>query len=280
MAIAGQPAVIPLWPGGAPGSEAWTQPEHESIVPPNEMKVVRNVTQPTLTAYLPPPAVATGTAVIVCPGGAYHFLAIEHEGTDVAHWLVERGVAAFVLRYRVVPTAADDDAFRQQVRDTLADRARMREVTGPVRQLAIADGRQAVTVVRQRAAEWGVHPSRIGVLGFSAGGVVATGVALQHDAASRPDFVAPIYGAPWDDVAVPGDAPPLFLALASDDDMAVGTSLPLYSKWRQAGEPVELHIFAQGGHGFGMRQQGLPADRWIELFGAWLGAQGLLQPPQ
>ncbi len=268
--------VIPLWPNGAPGSEDWTQQECEGLLPPHNLPIVRNVTRPTLTAYLPPAAARTGTAVIVCPGGAFHFLAIAHEGTEVAAWLVERGIAAFVLRYRVVPTAERDEDFQTQLRENMANREKMRDIMGQVRGLAIADGRRAVQIVRERAAEWGVRRDRIGVIGFSAGGTVASGVALQHDEASRPDFAAPIYGAPWEDVAVPADAPPLFMALASDDDMAVRTSLPLYSKWRDAGHPVELHIFSKGGHGFGMRKQGLPSDRWIDLFGEWLKAQGLL----
>jgi acetyl esterase/lipase len=273
--MTGQP-LIPLWPDGAPGSEGWTHQECEGLLPPHDLPIVRNVTRPTLTAYLPPAAARSGTAAIVCPGGAFHFLAIAHEGTEVAAWLVERGIAAFVLRYRVVQTAERDEEFQTQLRDNMANREKMRELMGQVRGLAIADGRRAVQVVRERATEWGVRRDRIGIIGFSAGGTVASGVALQHDAASRPDFAAPIYGAPWEDVAVPADAPPLFLALASDDDMAVRTSLPLYSKWRDAGHPVELHIFSKGGHGFGMRKQGLPSDRWIDLFGEWLKAQGLL----
>lgn len=275
-----QSAVIPLWPDGAPELGASTTPERESLLPPHDLPIVRNVSRPTLTTYLPRASVATGTAVIVCPGGAFHFLAIAHEGTDVASWLVERGVAAFVLRYRVVPTAARDEDFQTQFRENMANREKMREIMGKVRKLAIADGQRAVQVVRERAGEWGVSPNRVGVIGFSAGGTVTSGVALQHDATSRPDFAAPIYGAPWEDVAVPADAPPLFLALASDDDMAVRTSLPLYSKWRDAGHPAELHVFSQGGHGFGMRKQGLPSDGWIDLFGAWLGAQGLLKPSE
>lgn len=267
--------VIPLWPDGAPGSEDWTQQEREGLLPPNDLPIVRNVTQPTLTAYLPPAAARTGTAVIVCPGGAFHFLAIAHEGTEVAAWLVERGIAAFVLRYRVVQTAERDEDFQTQLRENMANREKMRDLMSQVRKLAIADGRRAVQVVRERAAEWNVARDRIGVIGFSAGGTVASGLALQHDAVGRPDFAAPIYGAPWEDAVVPADAPPLFLALASDDDMAVRTSLPLYSKWRDAGRPVELHVFSKGGHGFGMRRQGLPSDRWIDLFGEWLKAQGL-----
>jgi acetyl esterase/lipase len=269
------PEVIPLWPGGAPGSEDWTQQECESIMPPS-LKVVRNVAQPTLTAYLPDPSRAVGTAVIVCPGGAFHFLSIDMEGTDVARWLNARGVAAFVLKYRLIRTGDD---FAVQVRENLADRDRMAEQMRVLRPLVIADGRQAVQVVRERAAEWNVAPDRIGIMGFSAGGTVTVGAALEHDAGSRPDFAAAIYGGGSEEVSVPADAPPIFVLCAADDAMAAPRCVRLYSDWRAAGHPAELHIYAQGGHGFGMRKQGLPSDTWIERFGDWLEALGLLSPP-
>jgi acetyl esterase/lipase len=274
MSIAAEPQVITLWPDGAPGSEDWPQQELESDAPPPfDIKVVRNVTRPTLTAFLPDPAAATGTAVIVCPGGAFHFLAIEHEGIDVARWLNARGVAAFVLRYRLMQTAVDNEAFVRQLQENLSNKDRMREI----RTLVIADGRQAVKVVRQRASEWGIAPDRIGILGFSAGGVVAAGVATQYDSDSRPAFAAPIYHAPLDISAVPDDAPPLFIAVAHDDAFAASASVPLYSAWQAAGHSAELHIYSKGGHGFGMRKQGLPADQWIDRFGDWLQVQGLLE---
>src|SRR5688572_3389754 len=128
MSNADQPQIIPLWPNGAPGSESWTQQEQETLAPPPiGIKVVRNVTQPTLTAYLPDPAAASRAAVIVCPGGAFHFLAIEHEGTQVAHWLNMRGVAAFLLRYRLIETAVDEGVFSQQIQQNLADRDAFRQ---------------------------------------------------------------------------------------------------------------------------------------------------------
>jgi acetyl esterase/lipase len=275
-----QPKVIPLWPGAAPGSEDWTQQEQEGQLPaPQNIRAVWNVARPTLTAYLPSQATAAGTAVVVCPGGAFHFLAIEHEGTQVASWLVGRGVAAFILKYRLLRTPETAEGVAQQLRERFADRERMQEEVRRLRPLITADGQQAVRVVRHRAAYWGVATDRIGILGFSAGGTVTTTVALQHDAESRPSFAAPIYGAPWEEVAVPPDAPPLFLALAHDDDMAVRTSMPLYSAWKASGHAAELHIFSEGGHGFGMRQQGLPSDHWIDLFGDWLRVQGLLERP-
>lgn len=270
------PSVIPLWPNGAPGSEDRSRPEQEFLLPPHNDKFVRNVTQPTLTAYLPEPARATGTAAVVCPGGAFIFLAIAHEGTEVASWLVERGIAAFVLKYRVAHTPENADEFTEFLPRRRDLRERMRDDLVQARAFGIADAQRAMTIVRERAAEWNVDRQRIGIIGFSAGGALTSAIALKHDEASRPAFAAPIYGAPSEDVAVPADAPPLFLALASDDDMAVRNSLPLYTKWRETGHPVELHVFSQGGHGFGMRRQNLPSDHWIDLFGNWLGAQGLL----
>jgi acetyl esterase/lipase len=148
------------------------------------------------------------------------------------------------------------------------------ELMQQIEPLAIADGRQAVKVVRRRAAEWNIAPERIGMLGFSSGGVVTIGTAMQYDEESRPGFAAPIYPAfSGVQIAVPVDAPPLFLLAASDDLMGVGASLPLYSAWRDAGRPVELHLYSQGGHGFGMKKQGLPTDHWIERFSEWLQSQ-------
>jgi acetyl esterase/lipase len=266
--------VIPIWPGGAPGSEDWTQQEEETVVPP-DVKVVRNVTQPTLTAYLPDRSVANGTAVIVCPGGAFHLLAIDKEGTDVARWLNARGVAAFVLRYRLIRTG---DRFPAEVGENLRDRDKMAALRAALQPLILADGQQAVRAVRQRAGQWGLAPDRIGMIGFSAGGTVTVSVALEHDADSRPDFAGAIYGAPRQEIHIPADAPPLFILCADDDAMASPASVRLYSDWKAAGHPVELHIYSKGGHGFGMQKQDLPSDTWIERFGDWLGAQGLLEP--
>jgi acetyl esterase/lipase len=281
MRSAALPEIITLWPNGAPGSEDWNQREQEQITPPPiSFRTVRNVTQPTLTAFLPNPAVATDTAVIICPGGGFLSLAIDHEGMDVARWLSARGVAAFVLKYRLFRTEVHDEDFQRLAEVYFSDRSKMREVTKQIGPLAIADGQQAVKVVRQRASEWGIAPDRIGIMGFSAGGRVTTGVTLEHDADSHPNFAAPIYGALWEDISVPDDAPPLFIALANDDELAVDPGVALYCAWRAAGHPVELHIYAQGGHGFGMREQGLPIDHWIDRFGEWLQVQGFMRDTQ
>ena len=269
-----KPEVITLWPEGAPGSEDWTWHEEESVLATETQKVVRNVSQPTLTMYPADPAIANGTAVIVCPGGAFHFLVTDREGVDIARWLNACGVTVFVLKYRLIRTGDD---FFAEVDEHLSDRNKMAELMKPLRPLIVADGQQAVRLVRKHAAEWSLAPDHIGIMGFSAGGAVTANVALLHDDESRPDFAAPIYSAGYEDAPVPADAPPLFLLCADDDLMASKNSLRLYADWKAAGRPVELHIYAQGGHGFSSRQQHLPCDTWLDRFGDWLASQGLLK---
>jgi acetyl esterase/lipase len=267
-----QPQVIPLWADGEIDTTGWNQPEEIAFLQ-DGLKVIRNVIHPTLTAYLPDPGIATGTAAIVCPGGAYHFLAFEHEGTEVARWLNGRGIAVFMLKYRLVQTGND---FPQCVGEHLRDQQKMAALVAPLFPLISADGCQAVRLVRAHAAEWNISPDRIGIMGFSAGGMVTLSVALHFDTSSRPDFAAPIYSAPPLDAPIPADAPPLFLLCAADDDMASAVSTRYYSEWRAAGHPVELHIYSKGGHGFGMNKLGLPSDGWIDRFAEWLKIQGFL----
>lgn len=266
------PQIIPLWPEGEIDLSNCSQPEEVTFLP-NGLKVVRNVCQPTLSVYLPDPAIATGTAVVVCPGGAYHFLAFEHEGTAVADWLNARGVAVFMLKYRLIQTGDD---FPQCVGQHLGDPQQMEALVKPLFPQITADGCQAVRLVRARAAEWGLDPRQIGIMGFSAGGMVTLSTALHYDESSRPDFAAPIYSAPPPDAPIPADAPPLFLLCAADDEMASNVSTRFYADWRAAGHPVELHIYAKGGHGFGMNPQSLPCDAWIERFAEWLQGMGVL----
>ena len=282
-----QPVVIPLWEGGAPGSEHWTHTELAYLNVEGE-QMVRNVTQPTLTVYLPDPTTATGTAMIVAPGGGFLFQSWEIEGTAVAQWLQAHGVAACVLKYRLRDTGATAEAFQEAfaaleraVRvDRSSDASRGPKPFDPEARVAIdfaiADGRQAVRLVRQRAAEWGIAADRIGLMGFSAGAGVTVGVATQHDTLSRPDFIAPIYGGGFEPITVPTDAMPLFSMVADNDVLAATGCVNLYAAWRAAGHSAELHIYAKGGHGFGMRQRGLPVDTWIERLYDWLTGQGLL----
>jgi acetyl esterase/lipase/lysophospholipase L1-like esterase len=267
--------VIPLYSGKAPGSESWTWKEKELYSDIWQTQVVYNVSEPTLTVYLPPPATANGTSVIIAPGGGFQALSINSEGIDVAKWLNTKGVTAFVLKYRLNHTLTEDP-----VKELMAtDRKKRDEDNATLIPMAIADGKEAVKYVRAHASEFGIDPGRIGLMGFSAGGTVTAGTALTYTAESRPDFVAPVYAylGNLKDNAVPSDAPPVYIAAATDDQLGLAShSMDLYNKWIGAGKPAELHMYTKGGHGFGMRKQNLPSDTWIDRFGDWLEGQGLL----
>lgn len=288
----GQQQVVSVWPGAAPGSENWTQKEETTTMPSIAAGglLVRNVSQPTLTAFLPDSPAQNRTAIIVCPGGGFRFLSWESEGTEIAKWLSAHGIAAFVLKYRLVDTGSTDEDFRKSVTEFLTfvskigmspdgTRGGLPEPMRTIAPAAIADGRQAVKVVRQHASEWGIALDRIGILGFSSGAIVTMGALREPTAETRANFAAAIYGAAMAEVAAaPPEATPLFILSAADDPIAALGSAAAYSKWKAAGYPVELHIYAKGGHGFGMNKQGLPTDHWIERFGDWLQEQDLLEP--
>jgi len=260
-ACAAHSQVVNLWPGVAPGSESWTQKER-SVADTPLGTVVFNVVTPTLTAYLPERSKATGTGVIIAPGGAFVALAIDLEGNNVARWLQEKGIAAFVLKYRIV----------EKRQEGIPAGMNMDEVG----KYGIADGIQALKVVRRHAAEWGLSPDRIGLMGFSAGAMVTSGALLQQDAAARPSFAAMIYGGPFGVMpAIPAKLPPMFLAWAQDDAVALAPIVKFYDALRSAGQKPEVHIFSAGGHGFGLRKQGTSSDHWIDEFYDWLEAQGL-----
>lgn len=261
-----------LHDGPAPGSEDWTHEERAYFSDLFDTDVVTNVVVPTLTPVLPDGGV--GTAVIVAPGGGYHALSIDSEGFDVAHWLAARGVAAFVLKYRLVP--AGHDAVAELGEKSAIDPERFARDIEWIAPLAADDGAAAVRLVRDRAGELGVDAGRVGFLGFSAGGNVALRVAATSDGRARPDFLAPIYatgrGLSW--TVPPEGSGPMFLVAATDDQLGLAAdSIRIYELWREAGLPVELHLYARGGHGFGMRTQGLPSDSWIDRFGDWLESQ-------
>jgi acetyl esterase/lipase len=269
--------VIRLYSGAAPGSEKWTHQEKEYFSPIWNTQVVTNVSQPTLTVFAPEASTANGTAVIICPGGGFHALSINSEGVDVAKWLSARGVTAFVLKYRLVPTGEDGV---KELMGKITNRQKMDEDNAAVIPLACADGLAAVSYVRRHAAEFGVSPARIGLMGFSAGGTVTASVAFNYTGESRPDFLAPVYAymGAVKESAVPTDAPPMFVVAASDDQLGLAAdSIRLYSAWLGAKKPVEIHMYSKGGHGFGMRKQNLPSDHWIERFGDWLQSQSLLK---
>jgi acetyl esterase/lipase len=265
---------VPLYPGPAPGTEDWVHAEQTYFSSIFDTEVVTNVAAPSLEVFLPEGGAATRTGVIIAPGGGFHALSINSEGNDVAAWLNARGVAAFVLRYRLVP--GGDDAVAELVakppEQSRADMARIAPLAG-------ADGLRAMRVVRERAEQFGVDPERLGFMGFSAGGAVTLMVGFDYDSDTRPAFLAPIYASTrmLGNPTVPADAPPLFLVAASDDQLGLAPdSVALYRQWLDAGKPVEMHLYAAGGHGFGMRRQHLPSDTWIERFGDWLDALGYL----
>ena len=255
--------VVNIWPGVAPGSEHWTQKER-TIENTPVGTVIMNVVTPTLTVYLPPRGKATGTGVIIAPGGAFVALAITLEATDMARWLQQRGIAAFVLKYRTVEKKTDG------IPDMDMDTAG---------RYGIADGIQALKVVRRHAAEWGVSPNRIGFAGFSAGGMVATGALLQSDVNARPNFAAIIYGAPFGKMPqIPAKLPPIFMAWAQDDRVALAPIVKFHDALIAAGQKPEAHIFSAGGHGFGTQKHRTTSDHWIDEFYYWLESQGFTRP--
>jgi acetyl esterase/lipase len=276
QALLAQEKVIPLYPGAAPGSESWTQQEQENRTNLWRTRVVFNVAKPTLTVVQPEPGKANGTAVIICPGGAFFALSIDSEGFDVARWLAAKGMTCFVLKYRLVECKTEDPTT-----EVLMKWLTLEQTVAPVVKLALADGKAAVGYVRQHAAEYGVKPERIGIMGFSAGGTVTASVAYNYAPETRPNFVAPIYlQYEWvpKPNGVPSDAPPMFILAASDDPLGLAPhSVNLYRDWTAAKKSAELHLYSKGGHGFGMRKQNLPTDHWMERFTDWLGVQGLLR---
>jgi acetyl esterase/lipase len=269
--------VIPLYSAAPPGSTPENYPEKEYFSKVWNTEVVANVTKPSLTVFKPSPELRNGTALVICPGGGFMALSITNEGNDAAKYMAARGVTAFVLKYRLAHTGED---ATQEFEAMLGDEKKFHEMLGKIVPLAVADGLAAVTYVRQHASEWGVSPDRVGIMGFSAGGGVTTGVAFHYPPEGRPAFVAPIYagGEAFKDAAVPADAPPMFIAAATDDQLGLApTSVGLYEKWTAAHKSAELHIYAKGGHGFGMRKQNLPTDHWIDRFAEWLEFQGWLK---
>ncbi len=235
---------------------------------------IRNVVNPTLTPVLPDPAKATGVAVIIAPGGGFRGLAIDHEGFEVARWLADRGIAVFVLKYRVIATPRDAGTYLQSVMQSMAGRTPEEIFRDPTPE-ALEDALAAIRLVRQRSAEWHVAPGKLGFVGFSAGAVATLGVGLAADPATRPDFIAPIYP-PMAARPIPADAPPMFLAIALDDPLfGQGKPLGLIQSWRDAKRPLEVHLYEKGGHGFGMSGRFAGAALWIDEFYAWLKERGI-----
>ena len=236
-------------------------------------EVVTNVSVPTMEVFRP--VTPNGTAVIVAPGGGLYALSITSEGTAVAQWLAARGITAFVLKYRLVPTGEDGvQEFSEDMGNAIVDGK-----VAAVMPLSISDALSAMHYVRENATDYTIDPKKIGFMGFSAGGAVTMGVAYNYTERTSPDFLVPVY--PWTSQypvqEAPGDAPPMLVVCATVDPLLLDTgSIQLYSSWLAPHKSVALRMFAKGGHGFGMREQDLPSDDWIQHFHDWAVAESLI----
>ena len=273
LAAAETRPIIPLWPQGAPGSEA-RKNEPEKV----DGDKVSNIHHPSLTVYQPSKDKATGTAVIVVPGGGHRFLVMNHEGYNVGEWLAERGIAAFVLKHRLGRDSAAPEGQSPYQWD----------VHG------LADGQRALRLVRHRAAEWAIDPAKVGILGFSAGGEIAFLAAMRaapgeanatdpiDRMSARPDFQALIYPGKSGLIKPEAGAPPVFLAAGFNDRPDISEGLAnVYLLFKKAGVPADLHIYAGAGHGFGLRTTNTsPAGAWPIRFVEWLADRKLLTEPK
>lgn len=267
------PDAIPLYGPQTPGDRAtenWGQA-------PNGDLTVRNVTYPTLQPFLPDPGQATGAAVVVLPGGGFMMLSYDHEGTRIARTLAARGIAAFVLKYRLFATPAGEAEAAAEVSRRIG--AAFASPVGPDSLFnpdARTDAAAALAMVRARADEWHVDPARVGLLGFSAGARTSLMTVLGAETQDQPAFFGYIYG----DLAsrpVPASAPPMFAARALDDQLYPNGPLDLVRDWQAAGHGTELHLYQHGGHGFGAGQEGTTSTGVLDQFIAWLDSSGWLE---
>ena len=254
---AGDHEVIAIWPASALAPNAGSEKEivTESA---NHERHVTNVNNPTITVYLPPKEKANGAAVVICPGGGHRFLSVDQEGYRVAEWFNSIGVAAFVLKYRLAKAEGSHYTVENSVEDA----------------------QQSIHLIRSRAAEWGIDPARVGIVGFSAGGEIAARVETKPDSeGKRPDFAVIVYPGMNQGVLdqVTKDAPPTFLIVAGDDRAHVPGTVNFYLALEKAQVPAELHIYSRGGHGFGIRDSNhSPAASWPERVKDWMSDRGLL----
>jgi acetyl esterase/lipase len=267
-----EPDAIPLNTGGVEGQtakETWYKQWGDPFA--------RNVSRATLTPFLPDPTKANGAAVIVAPGGGFRILSMGNEGWEVARALNERGVAAFVLKYRLLPTVPDWAEFARGDPLTAPAPGAAASATPPraPTALPLEDATAAFRMVRARAKEWHIDPQRVGMMGFSAGAGTTMAATLQSTE-NKPAFIAPIYGA-QKAVEVPADAPPMFVALASDDPRFGNNEYGLITAWKKAGRPVEYHLYQNGGHGFGLGNPGKTSMGWFPQFMLWLESNGFLK---
>jgi dienelactone hydrolase len=279
-------------------------PESTTTSPGGD-RTVSNVSDPTLTVFLPDPAIATGTAVVLAPGGAMRVLGMDSNGTQVAKWLNAKGIAAFVLKYRTVQQAPGGRAMpgggaapgapgaaagaasgatppppRQEleIRNANANPEPNDAALATAVRMAIADAQAALRLIRKNAKEWKIDPARVGMMGFSAGGGVAVGTALAEKGDAYPDFLMSMYGPSLLDVQVPAHAPPLFIAVGATHFNVTNGCLALFAVWKAAGKPAEIHVYDQVSAGFSLAKRGLPVDGWIDRAYEWMVARHLTDP--
>lgn len=271
-----EPNAISLNTGGVkdqPAKESWFRQWGDPMA--------RNITAATLTPFLPKPGTANGAAVIVAPGGGFRWLSMGNEGWEVAQALADKGIAAFVLKYRLFPTPESLDGFKESMNRTFAAAtppAASNGATPPPRPAIDLtnqreDAEAAYTMIVKRAKEWGVDTARLGMIGFSAGAGLTMHVTLNSKAMEL-DFIGPIYGG-MGQVEVPKNAPPMFNVIASDDFLFRG-QFGVVDSWFKAGRPVEFHLYQNGGHGFGLGNPNRTSNRWFDAFIHWLDVNGFL----
>jgi len=287
-AFAADPVELRLWPGKAPGSENWTVPE--SITNRGGSRVATNVSDPTLTVYLPDAVKSNGAAIVIAPGGALQALSLDGEGTRVAEWLNSKGIAAFVLKYRVrqqqpgqnnaggPPPGGGTPRQELTIVKGNANPAPGDAVLDEVLRMGVADAQQALRLVRQNAEKWHVDPKRVGLMGFSAGGGVSVGTVLANAPGASADFLISVYGPSLQDVNVPENAPPLFIAVGSNHFNVTNGCLALFAEWKKAGKPAEIHVYDQVNAGFAMSKRGVPVDTWPDRLLDWMQLHTLLSP--
>lgn len=280
--------VLRLWPEGPPRRIEGVPAESTFSFPQGPfagLGFLRNVSEPTITVYRPAPSVANRRAVVIFPGGGFRVLAWEHEGEQVADWFARLGFTALLLKYRLQKTPSTDDAFFElmgqvaaaALNPNLSDADAPRRIDFTKREadnilageIAAQDGREALRLARANADAWGIDADKVGVLGFSAGASAAVDVTLDPPGAA-PAFLAAIYGGDTRRRPLPPDAPPLFAVVAQDDRSFFRVVETLYSDWCEANLTAELHVFARGAHGFGMKTIDAPCDSWTRLLRAFL----------
>lgn len=267
---------IKLYHGKSPGSEAWTWSE-KVITPSPGNRILYDVTEPELLHFPAAKEKSNGTSIIVAPGGAFHILSLDNEGVRIGEWLNELGISAFVLKYRLVKSQTDNP-FETLI-PLMQDIDKLDSINAPVVEMAKNDGIEAMKYVRSHAKELGINPNKIGFMGFSAGGTVTMSVALSASEEWKPDFLVPVYlyrkavlGS-----QMPLKKTPIFVAVASDDELDfMPHSVSLYQDWFAAGHPSELHVYENGGHGFGFAKKGTSSDQWTKDFEHWLRIRGLI----